>query len=570
MTKSRITTLLAGAGVLLFLLGLYSIRPFKIFHGPLMAIWIHPIALLLPLALGGLVALPFLLRVRRARLRVAEALKADEATKSDPTNPDRYYRSSYDKIGGAELPSRYLVRALVAFLVVFLVTLIPAGCVSNKKLMTETFDHYSFAEIKQLPEGGAVRIMPKAVADQLAVQSGNTSGYTNTNGHIVLDAKTDKLVWSYEEAPSTMWNKLTRESQGLALISAEKTDRNIRQLREDFKFAPGMHISQNIRWQILKRHYFSQPTEAVGVITSTGEPLFIAKYIVYKGFPFRHPEVGGVMVFHADGKIEDLSVEEAAKRDEIVAAGRIVPEKLARQIQESYAYKNGAWNTLFGHRDQTKIADPENSANKMPYLMAFREGGRTITKWVSIAEPHGKANATNAIFLTDSLTGKTEVWRTGSEDTLTGANRSIATAKQVSSILWSNFYAAEPRPVFIKGKLLYMLSVVPATEGASNVSKTLFVDAASNKVVAVFNHDTDPTADDEVQRYMTTGEISSENRYPYRAESNPATPGKPGDPSGGSVAEIVEQLLADNAAMKAKLEALKAQVAQDQGGVPAP
>jgi hypothetical protein len=67
------------------------------------------------------------------------------------------------------------------------------------------------------------------------------------------------------------------------------------------------------------------------------------------------------------------------------------------------------------------------------------------------------------------------------------------------------FKVVEPRPVFVRGRLLYLVSVIP--ENGNSVSKSVIVDAARNKVVAIFDNDTDPSADQDTLRYLATGEL---------------------------------------------------------------
>ena len=66
----------------------------------------------------------------------------------------------------------------------------------------------------------------------------------------------------------------------------------------------------------------------------------------------------------------------------------------------------------------------------------------------------------------------------------------------------------EPRPVFVRGRLLYLMSIIP--ENGNSVSKSVIVDAARNKVVAIFDNDTDPAADEATLRYLATGELDRE------------------------------------------------------------
>ncbi len=136
----------------------------------------------------------------------------------------------------------------------------------------------------------------------------------------------------------------------------------------------------------------------------------------------------------------------------------------------------------------------------------------------------------NAIFLTDSVTGSTEIWRVPGNQSLNGNRRAIQTVRSVSipGIVFSDdalgaedgssadaprvpdagggrFRVVEPRPVFAGGRLVYLISIIP--ESANSVSKSVIVDAARNKVVAIFNNDTDPQADAKTLRYLATGEL---------------------------------------------------------------
>ena len=221
--------------------------------------------------------------------------------------------------------------------------------------------------------------------------------------------------------------------------------------------------------------------------------------------------LGGVFVVHPDGEIEDLSPDEARKRPEITSTGRLFPDTLARRIQDAYAYKRGIWNRFVLHEEQTQISDTES--NQQPYLIDFGERG---VKWVTVAEPYGQAFAANAIFLTDTVTGETEIWRVPRNASLSGNRRAVQTVRSVSipGVVFAGegargtggrFKVVEPRPVFVRGRLLYLLSVIP--ENGNSVSKSVVVDAARNKVVAIFDNDTDPSADEKTLRYLATGEL---------------------------------------------------------------
>jgi hypothetical protein len=135
---------------------------------------------------------------------------------------------------------------------------------------------------------------------------------------------------------------------------------------------------------------------------------------------------------------------------------------------------------------------------------------------VTVAEPYGQAFAANAIFLTDAVTGKTEIWRVSRNASLSGNRRAVQTVRSVSipGVVFAGegakgtggrFKVVEPRPVFVRGRLLYLVSIIP--ENGNSVSKSVVVDAARNKVVAIFDNDTDPSADQATLHYLATGDL---------------------------------------------------------------
>ena len=173
------------------------------------------------------------------------------------------------------------------------------------------------------------------------------------------------------------------------------------------------------------------------------------------------------------------------------------------------------------HEDQTRITDTE--VNRQPYLVDFGDDGLG-TQWVSVAEPYGRAFAASAIFLTDATTGRTRIWRVPERTSLSGNRRAIQAVKAVSipgidfgdeTPGSGNFRVVEPRPVFVDGRLVYLTSIIP--NSANAVSKTVIVDAETNKLVAIFDNDRDPQAEEKTLRYIETGEVPDEAVAPGAA-----------------------------------------------------
>lgn len=430
--------------------------------------------------------------------------------------------------------------------------LIPMAWLTPKLSAEATYQHYRYIEIAKLPSGGEVRVLPREVAQQEATIGFNLSGHTLGDAHLVLDAQNHRLTWSFEQAPNGFRNVFFRNAEGIALLDAQETSRTYREIDRRFRIAPEMQVSDNTRWRIYKREYFSVPAAAVAVVTPSGAPEFVEPVLSYRGFLVKYPVVSDVYVFHPDGTTERLTVAEAMKRPDVGGSGILVPASLAREIQDAYAYKHGIWNAAVGHNDQTQIVDSTDSDNHQPYLMAFSRladgsplpaGQHEHLYWVSSAEPRGHAFATKAIFLTDAETAVTYVKSIPRDESLTGANQAVQDAKSLAipGIVFAASYetgvtgggryvVVEPRPVFVNGKLQYLMSIIPTSH--NNVTKSVIVDAASNKVVALFNHDSDPDADKKLVRYLRTGVLD---------QSAVATPSATKPTKGKTVAQLLQE-----------------------------
>ena len=371
------------------------------------------------------------------------------------------------------------------------------------------YNNTEYASIGGLPEGGVVRLMPQEVAVQIASSGFNSPTEKLTDFRSVVTP--EGLAWTAFRTPDGAFRIFSKKSQGFVTLNAESTERRVKQSDAELEIAPGQLLTDNLRWRLLKRHYLIDLANPVGALDREGRPIIIVPYISYKGWLIRRPVLGGVFVVHPDGEIEDLSPDEARKRAEITSTGRLFPDTLARRIQDAYAYKRGIWNRFVLHEEQTQISDTES--NQQPYLIDFGERG---VKWVTVAEPYGQAFAANAIFLTDTVTGETEIWRVPRNASLSGNRRAVQTVRSVSipgvvfagegaSGTGGRFKVVEPRPVFVRGRLQYLVSVIP--ENGNSVSKSVVVDAARNKVVAIFDNDTDPSADEATLRYLATGEL---------------------------------------------------------------
>ncbi|MEA2221698.1 MAG: hypothetical protein QOH83_74, partial [Solirubrobacteraceae bacterium] len=458
---------------------LWLVRP--LWHGLAMFVWTEPIVWLAPLLL--LVAGGALLRRSQRSWTTLEDLRS-----------------------GVRPPTYLFAFPVLAFMVFVL------GAALNAPLVGKAIvDNTNYESIPGLPAGGIVRLVPREVAEANASSAFNSPTETLTNFRIVNTE--NGLVWTALRTPQGAFRIFSKKSQGIVELDAEQTARSLRQIDADLQVAPGLQITDNLRWRLLKERFLIKLEEPVGIETPKG-PRIIVPYLEYKGLLIRRPVLGGVFVVAPDGTIEDLEPEEAARRPELAQTGRIFPDTQARRIQEAFQYKRGVWNAWFVHEDQTRITDTET--NRQPYLVDFGAAGLG-TQWVTVAEPYGRAFAASAIFLTDATTGQTRIWRVPRRTSLSGNRRALQAVRAVSipgidfgdgTPGSGNFRVVEPRPVFVKGRVVYLTSIIPNTANA--VSKTVVVDAETNKLVAIFDNDRDPQAEEKTLRYIRTGEVPDE------------------------------------------------------------
>jgi len=489
------------AGVVVLAL-FWLTRP--IWHGIVMFFWTAPLAWLPPIAAiaGGVYMF------RRSR---------------------RGWKTLDDLREGVRPPNWLIGFPIAAFLLFIFGGALQAPLV--ERAMYKATDYES---ISGLPPGGRVRLVPREVAEQNAASAFNSPTERLTDFRIVNTPQ--GLRWTALRTPQGAFRVFNRKSQGLVVLDAQQTARSLRQVDAELKYAPGVQITDNLRWRLLKRRYLIKLEDPVGIETRGG-PRIIVPYLEYKGILIRRPVLGGVFVVAPNGDIEDLEPREAARRPEIAGTGRLFPDTQARRIHDAYQYNRGLWNAWFVHENQTQITDTE--LNRQPYLIHF--AGRLGPQWVTVAEPYGRGFAASAIFLTDAVTGHTRIWRVPRRTSLSGNRRALQAVRAVSipgvdfgdgSPGSGNFRVVEPRPVFVKGRVVYLTSIIP--NSANAVSKTVVVDAETNKLVAIFDNDRDPQAEAKTLRYVETGEVPDEAAAPGSGASTDNARAQGGTTTGGT------------------------------------
>jgi hypothetical protein len=481
-------------------LGLFWLtRP--LWHGIVMFFWTAPLAWLPPIVAIG----AGLYMLRRSR---------------------RGWKTLDDLREGVRPPNWLIAFPVGAFFLFIFGSALQTPLVERSMYKATTYE-----QIGGLPPGGRVRLVPREVAEQNAASAFNSPTERLTDFRIVNTSQ--GLQWTALRTPQGAFRVFNRKSQGLVVLDAQQTARSLRQVDAELQTAPGLQITDNLRWRLLKERYLIKLEDPVGVETRRG-PRIIVPYLEYKGILVRRPVLGGVFVVAPNGAIEDLEPREAARRPEIASTGRLFPDTQARRIHDAYQYNRGLWNAWFVHENQTQITDTET--NRQPYLIDF--AGRLGPQWVTVAEPYGRGFAASAIFLTDAVTGHTRIWRVPRRTSLSGNRRALQAVRAVSipgidfgdgTPGSGNFRVVEPRPVFVKGRVVYLTSIIP--NSANAVSKTVVVDAENNKLVAIFDNDRDPQAEAKTLRYVETGEVPDDAAAPGADQAQDPAAGNQTQPS---------------------------------------
>jgi hypothetical protein len=454
---------------------------------------------------------------------------------------------------------RDIRRPLRTALVAATLALMFAGVMTGfwTKAALYEYTTYSDLDLASL-DSGQVRIKPYAVAIQQTQNGLNSPTEHPSNMHIV---KVDgRIAWTSVRDPEGVFRVFAKPTRGVMSVAAGSSmpDARIAGPTHDATFAagPGMQIRDNIRWRLYKRRCFTcDVAEIIGLPTVDG-PLLVAPYVRYEGGWFvRRPVFGGVYVVHPDGRIDDLSPEQAARDPLLRGTGRIFPEKLARQIAEAYALKKGVINRLFAHEEELHVADTES--NRQPFLEDFARIG---TQWVTTMKPRGRTFTTSAIMAIDAVTGNARIWHVPKDSSLIGNERALDIVRggQFPGIVFApadatavrgRFRVIEPRQVFRDGRLYFLCSIIP--DGGSRITLSVLVDAGTQQIAGSFP--ATPKGDADLIAFLHGGAPAGGDDEAETPEEAPEEPDAPAAPAGGgpSAVDTLRRLLRENRAEQA-------------------
>jgi hypothetical protein len=564
--RHRIPALIALAVALpLTIALLWQVR--LVFRGPYMLFFVrHPALVSIPL-LAGAAAFLLHLAYKLVRRALKPAPPPEPAPRSrkrkvpvhapDPRRRDRYtfdefYRGGWRGRGWRKPP--LLFGPAVTFAAFAVLGFVFAVVVTASWTGRSLYEHSDYGALTlQELRGGQVRIKPYEVAQRQSQNGLNSPTERPTNLHIAKVE--DELLWTSVRDPDGFFRVLRKPTRGVMSVAAGSTTPGVKQSGRrydaDFRYGPGMRISENIKWQVYKKKCFTcDVAEMTGIPTPNG-PIVIAPYIRYVGSWFvRRPTFGGVYVVHPDGRIDDLSPERAAGSPLVRESGRLFPEKLARRIADAYKFKRGIWNRLFVHTDQLEVADTDN--NRQPFLQDFERLG---PQWVTTLKPRGRTFTTAGVMTTDAVNGTTRVWLTPRGRSLIGNQRALDIVRGESfpgidftdnndGNAGGGFRVVEPRQVFPGGELHFLLSIIPSA--ANRVTMSVVIDADSQRVTGKFP--ATPEGDADLIAYLRTGRLPDDEEPAEEGRREPTEEDRPEPTEGNDATSTLRRLLRENRA----------------------
>ncbi|MGI8461353.1 MAG: PepSY domain-containing protein [Solirubrobacterales bacterium] len=343
-----------------------------------------------------------------------------------------------------------------------------------------SLDAIDYEVVETLPQQTQPRLLPRTgVTDNPAFRDADEI-------HLVRDPESGNLVYTGEWR--SRWNG--GPSGGVSIRPLDDLIEESEIQMTGFVNSVAGITPRTLKGKAKIGHPFSRIQYPILVPDGKDDAFAMAPYTGYSGFPFPQPEFEGVLVYHRDGTIEDISPEVAATRPELVRTGRIFPEAVARAQAEALA----ASDEIDG-----EIVDGEG--NKQPFLTSI---DRDRTVWLTVIDSNVPQGGVKALVLADSSTGETQVWEPPTDQPLISTEDVLNKARALP-LRWEeerccdsdgNSYTVtlrevvEPRLAFHDAKPYYLVTIVPTDDLALSreVEYTLLIDAQTGEELDRFEH----------------------------------------------------------------------------------
>ena len=377
----------------------------------------------------------------------------------------------------------------VPLAIFFFILWIASGIFGEAWRYEAYLDETNIQNIQTEPETTGFRFLPLEVAQTTASNKISDPTVTPGDADPLIDGSQAKWIVPLE--PNNFSTKYTGKQPGALVIN---TTADVTQ--DNTEFDPGYGLccfNRGIDWNAVGKKFWADYNPRNYMTVLDGETVIIQPYLSYhlswRGIiPLEVPQYGGVLVFHSDESIEDLSPSEAASK---YPGGRFFPEEMAEYFSHAYQYKDGIWNAWFTHQNMPDVphlgSDSNNNANsdssktkpnQFPFLIPTDSG----PEWYSAVEPFGTSKSAYMAYYINATDGTVQTYKF--EQPLVGPDRAESFVNNAFNQLKGTYFY-EPRPVVKGGNLYWMLSA--SASGTPDVQFTALVDAYSEDVIKLKN-----------------------------------------------------------------------------------
>jgi len=346
-------------------------------------------------------------------------------------------------------------------------------------------DETNIQNIQTEPETIGFRFLPLEVAE--ATATNKISDPTVTPGNADPLINNSQAKWIVPLEPNNFSTKYTGKQPGDLVIN---TTADVTQ--DNTEFDPGYGLccfNRGIGWNSVGKKFWADYNPRNYMTVLDGETVIVQPYLSYhlswRGIiPLEVPQYDGILVFHSDESIEDLSSSEATSK---YPGGRFFPEEMAEYFSHAYQYKDGIWNAWFTHQNMPDVphlgsdsnnGSSKNKANQFPFLIPTASG----PEWYSAVEPYGTSKSAYLAYYVNATDGTVQTYKF--EQPLVGPDRAETFVNNAFNQLKGTYFY-EPRPVVKGGNLYWMLSA--SASGTPDVQFTALVDAYSEDVIKLKN-----------------------------------------------------------------------------------
>lgn len=304
------------------------------------------------------------------------------------------------------------------------------------------------------------RILARVTARTVLASGKDSSSSTSTPRMVFTNSG---LFWQSARYNNNYIGKILGSVESILRVPAGSSNANTVETDAPFLFGDDSWVTRGI---FAARHPFSQMAEKVYAVVD-GKPLLAISYRSTRPTVYGTmiPYMAGVMVVSPDGNVDDVSMEEAARK---FPGLPLFSLDLAREQAAAYGwFRGGWWDVMWDRKKLQVIAEDlsnDPNANKAPYIMRFVDYGLQETL---ILKADGAQNdeATEQMYF-DTITGKVRVWIVPRDQKVWSPTVAVPDSRKAdASIDVKEILKVEPKPIVIvtdtgERKPFYLISVV--------------------------------------------------------------------------------------------------------------